>query len=131
MLRGADALVEADCRLHAGLQHGMVVNVVPGQRLLDVVQSIVVERQHDVHVCKGIGAVGIDGQVCVRQCMTHRGHELHVMAWHDLQLDALVAEIEVFPRPLDGVVDRADAKRHADVDCVFLAAEQRLERPVQ
>ena len=93
MLGGSNAFIEANCRLHAGLQHGVVVDVVPGQRLFDVVQSETIERQHHLHVGECIGAVGIDREMRVRKCVAHRLHQLHVVAGHDLELDALVAEV--------------------------------------
>ena len=34
-------------------------------------------------------------------------------------------------RPLDGIVDRADSQRHADVNRVSFATQQRGERQVQ
>jgi hypothetical protein len=42
VVHGADAFVQADRRADARLQGGMVVDVIPGQRLFDIVQREIV-----------------------------------------------------------------------------------------
>src|SRR6202007_3210147 len=55
-----NALVEADCRSKLSLQQGMLIDIVPGQRLLNHQQLIFIERFESIHVCQSVRRVGID-----------------------------------------------------------------------
>ena len=55
-----------------GPRTGVVGEVVPVQRLLDVVQPELVDRAQHVEVVERVGRVGVDGQLDVGELGAHR-----------------------------------------------------------
>ena len=87
----ADALVEADAGLDAALQHGVEVEVVVPERLLDHEQIELVPVGDVVDVVEAIGGVGVAAEQDVGPALAHHGEDVGVPAGLALELDALVA----------------------------------------
>src|SRR6185437_5166309 len=86
-----DALVQADRRTQLPLQLGMLINLIPAQRLLHIVEGELVEPSQRGYILKRIGGVCVNGQRNIRVCFAHGLDDINIVPWLDLELDAPVS----------------------------------------
>lgn len=94
-LRADDRLVEAHGGRESGGEIGVLGEILVLQGLLDEQQAELVQRLQPRQVGLGVGRVGVDLQRDVAELASDRAHRLDVPPGLDLQLDPLVALIEV------------------------------------
>ena len=125
----ADRFVQADRRLQPLLQHGVVVEVVGPQRLLDHQQVESVEVHQVIEIAHAVGRVRVHAQHDLRPALAHRLQHLHVPARLALQLDALIARIHLALHLAQLLLHRGlNADRHAARDALLGTAQQLVER---
>jgi hypothetical protein len=98
-----DAFVEAERRRHLPLQLGVVPEVVGSEGLFDHEQVVGIESLERLHISQAVGAVGVGLEHDVRIFLADGGASGGVPARLDLELDPLIALIEVPPDPGDEV----------------------------
>ena len=129
--RRRQRLVEAQRCLHLRRERGVVDEVVPVQRLLDVVQAELVDLLEHVDVVERVRRVGIDGQLDVGELGAHRRQQVDIPARLDLQLDPLVALLDVpcRPRPRSRAPGSSPGWRRPGSRCARRRAESRSGTP--
>ncbi len=108
--------VQADGGIQTLLQHGVKVEVVRPQRLLDHEQLELIEAGQMVGVPQAVGGVGIAAQQNIRPALANCFEHLHVPTRLALQLDSLITLGErrlyffhqLFERRLDADGNAAD-----------------------
>ncbi len=107
----------------------MVDQIVLGQGLLDEQQIEIVKGPQHAAIAQGVSRVRVHLQGNSRKGPAHRPHFLQVAPRLDLDLDAAVALVEVFPGDVDQPLRIGlNPDRHAHRHPFRLAAEQRPKR---
>ena len=116
-------------RVHALLQHRVIVEIVVPEGLLDHEQIESFERHQVVRVFEAVGGVGVAAEHDSRPARANVIEDLDVPAGLAFQLDALIAGRQF---PLDSVHQRRDrrldADRHAADNDVAHPAEKLRKR---
>ncbi len=94
------------------------------QGLLDVVQPELVDTAQKVEHFQRVGRVGVDGELDGRELGANRGEQVDVPARLDLQLDPLVALLDVAAHIVHRVRQRRHAEACPDRDLGALATQQ-------
>ena len=129
MQRRVNALVEADGRLHDGLQGGVVHDVVVVEGLLDQQQAKVVKVLQGRSVVRNIGGVGVHLQGQIRPAVPYRLHGLDIPTRLDLELYPGIPVVDPGRHAIQQLGDRRlDALGHSDRHPIPPAAQGRLQR---
>src|SRR5438876_96694 len=91
-----DAFVQADRSLQEGLQLGMMVQVVPLERLFNHHQVESIKFSQQFRVCETIGGIGVGHQLGLLKLLSHRGDKIEVLTRFDLDFDTLVPVFQFF-----------------------------------
>ena len=132
LVRGADALVQADGGLQLRLQYGVIDDVVVRERLLDHHQVEIVELAQVVDIGERVGGVRVRHQLDGGEALAHLPDHVHIPAGLDLHLDALVAGgefgLDFFEELRHGILN-ADGDAAGDF-AARAAADQLPQRQV-
>src|SRR5437879_11076420 len=127
-----DRLVEADRRRDLTLQRGVVDEVIVCEGLLDHRRLRRIDPLEQGDVLEGVGGVRIEHEGKVGEVLPRRFRYLDLESRFDLQLDPLIAALELAPDRVHQSIDRRlDTDGDAAKDPVACPAEERGERLVR
>ena len=134
---GVQRLIQADRRAEAGLQPGMVADVVVVQRLFDHHEIVSVECLQMFCIGQMVGAVGVDHEGHVAEPRPDQVDRLNVPPRFDFDLDAPVAGSPLDLHALDELIERIlnayrntgfdrrpDTSEHTPQRCVVLLRKE-------
>lgn len=101
----------------------MIVNVIPGQRLFDVVQIEIIHPLQQRGIGQRIAAVRVNRQMCNGKFGPHRVQQAQIMAGFHLQLDPAIALRQMIGHAAQRHIQRRDAQRHAHFHRIALPAQ--------
>jgi hypothetical protein len=89
--QAVDAFIKTDRGPELWLQQGVLIDLVPRQRLLNVAEPEVVQLLEQIDIFEAVRGVGVDGKVDLGIALSHGLDEGDIFARFDLELDALIA----------------------------------------